>query len=50
MGVDPHELGAAIEAYKEANGIPNDATLGYKTIVEIAKQLKAGDWWSGVKK
>jgi RHS repeat-associated protein len=50
VGVDQYALGTAIEAYKEANGIPNEATLGYKKIVEIAKQLKRGDWWSGVKK
>ncbi|MFY9752743.1 MAG: hypothetical protein WAJ92_08890, partial [Candidatus Acidiferrales bacterium] len=45
VGVDVHALGAAIEACKEANGIPPSATLGYKKIAEIAKQLKAGDWW-----
>ena len=49
-GVDVYQLGAAIEAYKGANGIPHDATFGYRKILEIAKQLKSGDWWSGVKK
>lgn len=48
-GVSAYELGAAIEAYKEANGIPNDATLGYRKILEIARQLRNGDWWSGTK-
>ena|SRR5882724_258995 len=50
VGVDVHALGAAIEAYKEANGLSPDTVLSWKTIIKIAQGLKAGDWWSGAKK
>jgi len=50
VGVDVHALGAAIEAYKGANGLSPDTVLSWKTIIKIAEGLKAGDWWSGTKR
>ena len=47
VGVDPHQLGDAIEAYKQANGIPNDATVPFRKMKEIAEAIKKfGDYWS----
>ncbi len=42
VGVDPHELGDAVEVYKQEHGIPNDENLSYAEIWTIAQQVKQG--------
>lgn len=41
VGVDRHDLGKAVEQYKEDTGCKY-TNLSYKTIVEIAEELKRG--------
>jgi hypothetical protein len=44
IGVDAHELGDAVEAYKDQNGILHNLNLSLAEIWILARVVKQGSW------
>ena len=44
LGLNPHELGDAIEAYKQSLGMSPDDNLSWAQILALGAEVKAGIW------